>query len=84
MQSVECVEKGLLGLIFTLQELNVVNQQNVNVPIFGLESRTAVVLDGINEVVRELFGGNVANFDLWIQTQSIVTNGMQKMGLAKS
>jgi hypothetical protein len=67
MQSVEGVEESLLGLIFSLQELNVVNQQNVNIPIFGLKSRASVVLDGIDEVVGELFGGNVANFNFWIK-----------------
>jgi hypothetical protein len=67
MQSVEGVEESLLGLIFSLQELNVVNQQNVNIPIFGLKSRASVVLDGINEVVGELFRGNVTNFDFWIK-----------------
>jgi hypothetical protein len=84
MQSVEGVEEGLLSLIFSLQELNVVNQQNVNIPIFGLKSRASVVLDGINEVVRELFGGNVANLNFWIKAQGIVANGMQKVCLTKS
>jgi hypothetical protein len=68
MQSVEGVEESLLGLIFSLQELNVVDQQNVNIPIFGLKSRASVVLDGINEVVGELFRRYVSDFDFWIKT----------------
>jgi hypothetical protein len=57
VQGVEGVEKGLLGLVFTLQELDIVNQENVNVAVFGLKERGFVVLNRINEVVGELFRG---------------------------
>jgi hypothetical protein len=83
MQGVEGVEKGLLSLVFSLQELNIVDQENVDIPIFGLECRATVILNRINEVVGELFRRYVANLDFWIKTEGIVPNSMLKMGLTK-
>ena len=78
------MEKGLLGLVFTLQELDIVNQKNVNIPIFGLEERSSVVLNSINKVIGEFFRGNISDLDLWIKIQGVVTDGVQKVGLAKT
>ena len=73
-QGVESVKEGLLGLVFALQELNVVNQQNIDLAVFGLKRCGAVVLNGVDEVVGELFARNIANFDSWIEAQRIVAD----------
>ncbi|MNI90714.1 hypothetical protein D3C73_1482730 [compost metagenome] len=53
MQGVECMEKFLLGRFLPRQELNVVNQQDVYVPVFVAEAFAAVVTDRIDELIRE-------------------------------
>ncbi|CAB4632033.1 unannotated protein [freshwater metagenome] len=83
VEGVKGVEKGLLGLVFTLQELDIVNQKDVNIPIFSLEERSSVVLNGINKVVGELFRGNVSDLDLGVKIQGVVADGVQKVSLAK-
>jgi hypothetical protein len=83
VEGVKGVEKRFLGLVFTLQELDIVNQENIDVPILSLKKRSSVVLDGINKVVGELFRGNVANLDFWVKVQRVVTDRVQKVSLAK-
>ena len=82
-QGVESVKEGLLGLVFALQELDIVNQQDVYLAVFGLKCAGAVVLNGVDEVVGELFAGYVANLDSWIKAQRVVADRVQEVGLAQ-
>ena len=83
-QGVESVKERLLGLVFALQELNVIDKQNVDFAILGLKGSGSVVLNRVDEVVCELFARNVANLDSWIKAQGIVADRVQEVGLAKA
>jgi hypothetical protein len=61
VQGVERVEEGLLGLVFALQELNIVYQKNVYVTVCGLKLSIFIGLDGINKVVCEFFARNISD-----------------------
>ena len=49
------MEEGLLGLILTLQKLNVIDKQDVYVSVGRLELNGFVILNCVDEVVCELF-----------------------------
>ena len=84
VQGVESVEKGLLGLVFTLQELNIVDEQNIDVAVGGLEVNGSVVLNRVNEVVGELFRRYVAHLDARVKVQGVVANGVQEVSLTQT
>ena len=84
MQSVEGVKERLLGLVFALQKLDVVDQQNVDIAILPLKGRGAVVLNCVDEVVGELFARNVSNLEARIHLQRVVSDRVQKVGLAQA
>ena len=67
VQGVESVEESLLGLIFTLQKLDIVNKQHVNIAVCGLKIHCSVVLNRVNEVVSEFFRRYVAHFDARVE-----------------
>ena len=55
------MEESFLGLVFALQELNVIDQEDIYLAIFVLKFVCLVVGNGVDVVVGELFAGNVAN-----------------------
>jgi hypothetical protein len=77
MQRVKGVEESFLSLVFTGQELDVIHQQNVYISVLGLEFSGLVVLDRIDEVVREFFAGNISHLGSRLQVNCVVTNGVK-------
>ena len=77
VKGVERVEERFLGLGFALKELNVIDEQDVDVAVAGLECRTPVVRNGIDEVVGEFLGAHVLHANSGIETLSVMTNGVQ-------
>ena len=60
VQRVEGVEELLLGLGLALQELDVVDEQDVDAAVGGLERLHAAALERADEVVGEGLDGRVA------------------------
>ena len=60
VQRVEGVEELLLGLGLALQELDVVDEQDVDAAVGGLERLHAAALERADEVVGERLDGRVA------------------------
>ena len=77
------MEELLLGLHLALQELDVVDQQDVDVPVAALEGAGLVVSDAVDEVVGELLGVHVADPDPGIEVLRVVPDGVQQVGLAE-
>ena len=84
VQGVERVEERLLRLGLALQELDVVDHQDVDIAIAGLERRTAVVGDRVDEVVGELFARDVAHPDAGEQVDRVIADRVQQVGLAEA
>ena len=84
VQRVEGVEERLLGLLFALQELDVVDEQDVDVAVALVERGSSVVGDRVDEVVRELLGTHVAHLNALIETLGVVTDRVEQVGLAES
>ena len=78
------MKERLLGLVFTLQELNVIDQQDVDLAVFSLEGGGSVVLNRVDEVVGEFFGRYIANFDSRVKAKRVVADRVQKVSLAQT
>ena len=62
MQSVERMEELFLSLNFAGKELNIINQQNVNIPVTALEFLSFIVTNRVNEFVSKFFRTYITNF----------------------
>ena len=81
------MEKFLLRTFFSNNELNVVNQQNVDIPVFFTESSHTVVIsvtNGINQFIGKYFRCHIKDFLSWVLLKNIVGNRMHQMGLTQS
>ena len=77
--------KELLLETFTvLEELDVVDQQDVDVAIAALERRVGVGANGVDELVEERLGGDVAHSVVLVVVVDVVADGVQQVGLAES
>ena len=77
VESIKGVEEGFLCFGLSLKKLNIVDEQNVDVAVAGLEGGSAVIRNRIDEVVREFLGAHVFHADGGIQALRVVPNGMQ-------
>ncbi len=84
MELVEGVEEGFLSLCAALQELDVVDEEDVDIPVSRLKGGAPVVRDGVDEVVRELFARDVSNLDPGIEADRVIADRVQEVGLAES
>ena len=84
VQGVERVEELLQRPVLAGQELDVVDQQDVDVAVRGLEAGAFIVADGVDEVVGEFLGVDVPDADAAVEPAGVVADGVQQVGLAES
>src|SRR5215212_5127743 len=84
MQRVEGVEELLLRLLLALQELDVVDQQDIHLTVTAPEFGSPVLADRVDEVVGQLFGGDVPNPNPVEVVPYVVPERMQQVGLAQT
>ena len=84
VKGVEGVEELFLGLDFRFQELDVVDQQHVHIAVGASELSGPVVGDGVDEVVGEFLGGDVAHPQVLVVAAHIVPDGVQEVGFPQS
>jgi hypothetical protein len=77
------VEELLLGLDLPLEELDVVDQQDVDVPVTPLERARLVVADAVDEVVGELLGVHVPHLHTRVEVLRVVADGVEQVRLAQ-
>ncbi|MNJ53529.1 hypothetical protein D3C77_489220 [compost metagenome] len=82
MQRIEGMEKLLLCRFLPGQKLNVINEQNINVPVFVPEAFRPVIPDGVNEFICKFLGRNINDFTAWTMLQNVVSNRMHEVGFA--
>jgi hypothetical protein len=83
VESVEGVEELLLGRVFPLEELDVVDEQDVEVAVPLLEALGAAAAKSCNELVREALGCRVADLELGRVDPEVVGNRAQQMCLTE-
>ena len=76
MQLVEGVEELFLHSLLVAEELDIVNEQHVGVPVFVVEQRRVVVVDAGDQVVAELFAGHVNDLVVRVVFVYLVGDGV--------
>ena len=77
------MEELLQGLLFVLQELDVVNQQDIHLTVAAFEGIHAAFRHGGDEVRNEFLRVYVLNFALVVGA-SVVANAVQQVGFAQA
>jgi len=85
VQGVEGVEELLHGLLLVAEELDVVEQQDVALlAVTGPELRHPVLLEGVDQVVRERLRGQVHHVAVRVLPQCVVSHGVHEVRLAQA
>ena len=82
MERVEGVEKLLLEPFFTLHELDVVNEQNIDIAVAPFEGRGGVCTNRVDVFVQESFCRDVTNFVVRVMSVHVPTDCLQEVCLA--
>ena len=72
------------GLLLALEELDVVDQEHVNVPIFIAELDGLIVLDRDDELVGELLARDVDDVRVRILAEHAMADCMHQVGFPQS
>ncbi len=84
VQRVEGVEKFLLNALLAGEELNVINQQHIGLPIFFAELHQLIFLNGGDVFVGKFLGGNIRNLGRLLGADHVLANSVQQVRLAKA
>src|SRR5262249_26700442 len=84
VEVVEGMEELLLRPLLAGNELDVVDEEEVDVSIFGAKLRRSIVADGVDELVGEALRREVEQAKRGIEAGDLMTDGMKEVGLAKS
>ena len=80
MQLIKGVEKAFFGLLLAADELNVVNQQDIHIPVFVVEGFILPLVKSGDELVGKPLGADIEH--LIVFRQGGMPDGVQQMGLA--
>ncbi len=83
-QRLEGVEELFLRAVLVGEELHVIDQQQVERVVVGLELVEGAALVGLNHIRDELLGMDVENFGVGLVLQQAVAHGMHQVGLAQA
>src|SRR5262245_63748394 len=83
VEVVEGMEELLLRPLLAGNELDVVDEEEVDVAIFGAKLRRSIVADGVDELVGEALRREVEQAKRGIEAGDLMTDGMKEVGLAK-
>jgi len=84
VEGVVGVEELLLQALPVLDELDVVDEQDVALPVLALERQGGLGADRVDEVVEEVLRGDVADPHLGVVRVDVVADGVQEVGLAEA
>ena len=83
-KGVKSVKKLLFALFFSDEELQVVDEQAIEVPVFASKIVGAPMVDGVDVFVDEFFRCGVKDAGLRERLAHGIADGMQKMGFAQT
>ena len=83
-QGIERVEELLLRALLAGEELDVVDEEEVHVPVFVAEGESLRVLDGVDHLVGEALCGYVAHARIRTGREDGMPDGMQEMRLSEA
>ena len=77
------MEKFLLCPFLFGNKLNIVNHQYVDIAVFIPKFLVFIVLDGVNQLIREGFTRDIQHLRLWITIQNKMPDGVHQVRFAK-
>ncbi len=83
-EGVERVEKFLLRALFAAEELNVVDQQQIGLPVAFAKFDQVIVLDGVDEFVDEKFARKVHHLRVFLFHPDVLPDRLHQVRLAES
>src|ERR1043166_8158724 len=81
---VEGVKKFFLRPFFTTEELDVVDQKKVGLPVTLAELDQITVLDRVDELVDEQLSGDINHLHVFPFRPDELANGLHQMGLTQT
>src|SRR5436190_24065833 len=81
---VERVEKFFLRALFAAEELDVVNQEQIGLPIAFAKFDEVVVLDGVDEFVDKKFARKVHDLGVFLFHSDELSDRLHQVRLAES
>ena len=84
MQSIEGVEEFFLSADLAGDKLDIVDQENIHLPVFGAEFRCRSVFDGLDEFIRHDLTLGIEDPQGGIVPFDLIADGIQKVGFAEA
>ena len=84
IEGVERMEELLLGTLLALEELDIVDEQKVHLPVPSAEVDGGSLLDGRDQVVRELFAGDVGDPHGGVGLKHRVPDGVHEVSFSEA
>ena len=84
VERVEGVEEFLLGAFLAGEELDVVDEQDIGLAVFFAEFHQRAVLDGIDELVRELLAGEVNDLCGGVVGLHMMADRLEEVGFSNA
>ena len=78
------MEEFLLRLLLALQELDIVDNQAVNITVLLAEGLSRLILDRIDDFVRELFTGGVEHLHAGVVLLDAVADSVHQVSFAQT
>ena len=82
-ERVESMEELLLQALFAGEEVDVVDEQEIYMAIAPAEIGRGAVLDGVDELIGKLLGGDVDHLAAVVHMTDVMANSLHEMGLAE-
>src|SRR5215217_7164765 len=84
VERVEGVEERFLGFDLTFEELYIVDEQDVILPVALLKIQRRIVPDRVDEVVGEVFARHIANPHARVLILDVLANGVEQVCLTET
>jgi len=84
IEGVEGVEEFFLGAVPMAEELDVIDDEHIHMPILVLEVEEVAFFDGPDEMIDEGFAGHVHDAGLGVLVEEGLTGGLEEMGFTES
>src|ERR1041385_1640223 len=84
VQGIKGMEELLLNPLLASQELDVVDQQHIRLPVFFAKTDKLIVLDAIDVLIGELFRGDVSDATAFFMGGHVMADRMQQVSLPQT
>jgi len=84
MQGIKSVKKLVLGALLVAEELDIVNHQDIHIPVQTAELRGLVFLDGIDEISGEALAVDIEDANGFILFLGIIADCLNEMSFTQT